>query len=1504
MRFPSEKVVKRRKGSSAAGRRATRNQLRFETLENRQLLAGVPELLREINSSSEPIGSNPESFVQVGAISYFTASTTTTGRELWKSDGTEAGTVRVKDIWPGSESSDPEQLINVNGTLYFSANDGTNGRELWKSNGTEVGTVRVKDIRSGPFGSGISKLTNVNGTLFFNANDGLSGFELWKSNGSEIGTVRVKDIRLGSGSSYVETLANVNGTLFFSARSTTTGYELWKSNGTEAGTVLVKAGFNGGAFYGSGNPNNLTNVNGTLFFVANDGTSGVELWKSNGIAGGTVRVKDIRSGTNSSFPSSLTNVNGTLYFSANDGANGTELWKSNGTTAGTVPVKNIHAGAAGSNPAYLTNVNGTLFFTANDGVNGGSLWKSNGTEASTVRINIAGSDSATRPTNLLAVNGMLFFSAFVSPNGRELWKSNGTDTGTVLVKDIHAGAGFSSPTALANVNGTLFFRANNGAAGYEVWKSSGTAAGTVQVKDIHSGAVGSSARNLVNVNGTMFFSANDPTHGTELWKTNGTIAGTVRVKDINPGPVGSNPNGLINLNGTLFFTATDGIDSGLWKSDGTEAGTVLVSEKVPNYLTNVNGTLFFSAYDDTNGSELWKSNGTAAGTVLVKDIFPGGQFIFAPNSSRPRDLINVNGTLFFTANDGTSGIELWKSNGTELGTVRVRDIGIGTLDSKPSQLINVNGTLFFRIVTGTGVVFNSYTSLWKSNGTAGGTVQVSESVSNVDHLSNVNGTLFFSARGGSNGTELWKTNGTSAGTVLVKDIRLGVASSTPRNLTNVNGTLFFSADDGSGGDEGSELWKSNGLNAGTVRVKEIFTGAGSSNPFFLTNGNGKLFFRANNGVNGQELWESDGTVAGTQMVSDIVQGSGGSDPELLTEFNGNLLFTANTETLGRELWILRSGAAMHSVAIEAASATKNEGQSVSSPFTFTVTRSGSLNAATVNYAVTGTGASPATAADFVGSVLPSGVVTFEAGQATRVIAIPVREDKSVEANESFQVTLSGATGGATIVAATATGSILNDDTSLAIAATDAIKTEGNVGSIPFTFTITRTGDLSGTNSVNYAVTGFGTNPAIVDDFISSVLPNGIASFAVGQATRLITIPIRPDKLVEADESFRVTISNATEGATITRASADGLIINDDAPPAPSLAIAATSASKNEGSGTGTAFTFTVTRSKVLTGATTVNYAVTGFGASPATAEDFVGGVMPSGVVSFAAGQETRVISIPVRGDTTVEPNESFGVTLSNASGGATLTTATANGLIRNDDSVLVIAATSASKNEGNGATTAFTFTVTRTGFLTGAATVNYAVTGFGQNPVTAADFVGGVLPSGVVSFAVGQTSLTITIPVIGDSIAEADEEFRVTLSGASVGSTLATATANGLIRNDDTGLAIAATSASKNEGNDGTTLFTFTVTRTGLLTGTTVINYAVTGQGVNPATNTDFLNNVLPRGTVAFAAGETTKVISILVNGDAVVEADEGFLVTLSGARLGTSLITALASGLIRNDDV
>src|SRR5262249_13992378 len=223
----------------------------------------------------------------------------TNGKELWKSDGTTAGTVLVKDIFPGPNFGYPERLTAVGGTLFFAANDGTNGQELWKSDGTAAGTVLVKDINPGSsLGSGYSSrpfyLAAVGGVLFFTGDDGDHGRELWKSDGSPGGAVLVNDINPDTNpfGPSPNNLAAVGGTLFFAADDGVNGRELWKSNGTEAGTVLVKD-INPGSSYGfplGSFPHYLTNVAGTLFFAANDGINSLELWNVDGKTAGTVLV--------------------------------------------------------------------------------------------------------------------------------------------------------------------------------------------------------------------------------------------------------------------------------------------------------------------------------------------------------------------------------------------------------------------------------------------------------------------------------------------------------------------------------------------------------------------------------------------------------------------------------------------------------------------------------------------------------------------------------------------------------------------------------------------------------------------------------------------------------------------------------------------------------------------------------------------------------------------------------------------------------------------------------------------------------------------------------------------------------------------------------------------------------------------------------------------------------------------------------------------------------------
>ena len=210
----------------------------------------------------------------------------------------------------------------------------------------------------------------------------------------------------------------------------------------------------------------------------------------------------------------------------------------------------------------------------------------------------------------------------------------------------------------------------------------------------------------------------------------------------------------------------------------------------------------------------------------------------------------------------------------------------------------------------------------------------------------------------------------------------------------------------------------------------------------------------------------------------------------------------------------------------------------------------------------------------------------------------------------------------------------------AIKPLDADNAEGDSGNTAFTFEITRSSG-SGPGSVQYAVTG-----AELDDFAGAT--SGTVNFLNGETSKIITIQVAGDTLIEANQDFTVTLSNPSAGSEIATASAIGTIQNDDHETY-QLSIAPLAAVKAEGNSGTTEYTFTVTRGGGTADGATVDYAVTGTGGLNAT--DF-GGTFPSGTVTFAVGDDAKTITIEVAGDSTVELDENFTVSLSNASSNA------------------------------------------------------------------------------------------------------------------------------------------------------------------------------------------------------------------------------------------------------------
>ncbi len=520
---------------------------------------------------------------------------------------------------------------------------------------------------------------------------------------------------------------------------------------------------------------------------------------------------------------------------------------------------------------------------------------------------------------------------------------------------------------------------------------------------------------------------------------------------------------------------------------------------------------------------------------------------------------------------------------------------------------------------------------------------------------------------------------------------------------------------------------------------------------------------------------------------------------------------------------------------------------------------------------------------------------------------------------------------------------------ISIAATSAFSSEGNGSNTEFGFTVTRTGVTSGAASVDYRVTGIGTNAADAADF-GGTLPSGTVNFAANETSQTLIFHVSGDSTAETDDSFVVRLLNPVGGFLDTAST--NLVINGDFEAGNTSFSSAHRNRPNTLDSLHAAGDYTITTDPRFVHDQFASYPdhtpgsgtfmlVANGATTPITIWGQTVAVSPNTTYQFAAYGSTTVVdtaslrfeingvdvgtlNVPAvtglwtpfsatwnSGNATTADLKIINLSvasngndfaLDDISFGATTGTPAAVGIILNDDindASLSIAASNASRLEGNSGTTASTFTVTRTGDTSGTASANFAVTGSGTNLANAADF-GGSLPSGMIRFEAGESSKTLTINASGDTTVEPNEGFTVTLSNL-VGASLGAAAATGTIRNDDSALSIAGTSASNSEGNSGTTPFTFTVTRTGTISGTASVDYAVTGSGTNAADAADF-GGSLPSGTINFAAGETSKSITINVNGDSVGEFNENFAVTLSNPT-ADNVVTASATGAILNDD-
>jgi len=849
----------------------------------------TPHLVKDINMVPRSAGSAPADYVTVGGLAYFTADDSLTGRELWRTDGTEAGTFQIVDACPGECSGSPRFVAQNGRSYFFLASPEKGNEELWVTGGAPASTFRLTDgLRFPAVYEGIwSAWVASQGVLYFAADDdGVHGRELWRTDGTRAGTFMVADLRLGFAGSNPGDLTDFNGRLFFRADD---GLALWTSDGTAAGTRLVRDPDPSTA--GNSGPVYLRVVGRTLFFVAPVKNRGFELWKSDGTARGTTPLTNVRfSPTTPFFDFAV--LGNRLLFVASDPAHGQELWASDGTAAGTRALTNLPRADAFFNlnegrgfRLPQVSLGNRLVFRVDDGPHGAELWTTDGTPKGTrIIVDLCPGPCGGAGSEPVIIGSRAFFTG-----GFEPWSTDGTAAGTRKIRQICTqDPCFNAPIQWRAGKGKAFFvRVDDISLVVQLWSTDGTEQGTVRLAP----QADVSRYNLDStlLGGKLLFTANDGSLGAEPWISDGTPQGTRPLRDIDLSNAGGSwPSDLRTAGGKVYFTADDGEHGfSLWVSDGTDAGTRFVADVFPEQqifnpphllAAAAAGGLDYLVVGEAAAGEvsyaLWRSDGTPGGTVK---LLPAGQL------SRSVGLAVLGNQVFFAASDGIHGDELWQSDGTAGGTRMVVDLLAGPVGSAPRGLAVFHGKLYFAAQSDAGL------GLWQSDGTAAGTTLVKQAevrfLSESRFLTEHAGRLLFSGWNAEEGLQLWSTDGTAAGTVAL-DLVPGAGRLAPFQMISDGSRLFFWSDtfepNGAPHNDAG-MWVSDGTAAGTRRIANAYPNDPRevAKPIVF---NGNVYFGS-----ADNLWKSDGTAAGTGPLL-TRQGYQIHDPLNFRIFAGRLFF--------------------------------------------------------------------------------------------------------------------------------------------------------------------------------------------------------------------------------------------------------------------------------------------------------------------------------------------------------------------------------------------------------------------------------------------------------------------------------------------------------------------------------------------------------------------------------------------------------------------------------------
>lgn len=803
-------------------------------------------LWKDINKQGPNYSSGPDQLTPAGSVVYLTADDGVSGRELWKSDGTGAGTVLVKDVVPGSDSVRFRWLCAVNGSVFFLTGE-SDFLELWKSDGTSDATRLLKrfDRKTLQYDE-ITHPRPLNNVLVFLVNSRDTGRELWVSDGTEAGTRILRDIFPGSEGASPFDFAYFRGLLFFSALSPAEGRELWQTDGTEAGTVLFKDIAPGGV---SSAPYGLIVFQNVLYFGATDRAHGSELWRCDGTPGSIRLAVDLNPGPQSSnvtpvtvFKQSLllTTSRGKRLFSMNARDQAVQLDRQNFTYL----------------EGFITTPARVYFRAHMDfGSFHSEFWQTDGTPAGTIAVPSGGGEPFSPPSATARAGSKLLFVS-----GSQVWVTDGSNSARLSIPVFREGKAFGASSAMLSATTAM--------AGEELWISNGTVAGTRIVRDIRKGNGSSAPQDLCLFRGALFFTA-ESGGARYLWK-----ADSAGLHKMAADPVSA----IVPLGNKLIVQNA----AGLWVNNGTPGNLQLLKQRLymaASRITVGNRLIFGATYpNDTGDALLWVTDGTAGGTLQLSDQW------HLPDYPYPQPIpFLALGSRALIQVQGRDGYVLCSTNGTPAGTQSVKLLG----NSYPAyyEAAVFHDRAFFGLSDG----------LWKTDGTSSNTVKVHDLGGIVLNLASTGSALSGSVLAGNNQSSVWWTQDEKNYVILP------FGGKRPSSFVPFGDVMLFNA--------GKELWRTSGspestvLLNGAVNIAYHWNGDVSLPQNRILYGS-SLYFQGIDDARGRELWVTDGTAAGTRQVRDIYPGKYDSMPDQFTLSGNAIYFAADDGRFGRELWRL------------------------------------------------------------------------------------------------------------------------------------------------------------------------------------------------------------------------------------------------------------------------------------------------------------------------------------------------------------------------------------------------------------------------------------------------------------------------------------------------------------------------------------------------------------------------------------------------------------------------